>query len=178
MRIPKTLTSSAQKARYFSASCPDGSQDSSSRTSISTRQFRKVGSLVHLAAWSTQGWILTMPTGLFHKKLVKEALYRHHVPSKFSKLILDYYNNFQLRVTPGPLTSEWHRLERGIINGCTISVTLFALAMNMVVKSAEVECRGSLTKTGVRLPPIRVYMDDLTLSVLAHPHPSLIHPFL
>lgn len=65
------------------------------------------------------------------EKLVEEALCSHHIPSKFSKLILDYYNNFQLRVTTGPLTSEWHSLERGIITGCTISVTLFALAMNM-----------------------------------------------
>ena len=38
-------------------------------------------------------------------------------------------------------TSEWHKLEKGIITGCTISVILFALAMNMLVKSAEVQCR-------------------------------------
>lgn len=69
------------------------------------------------------------------QKLVEEALCRHHVPSKFCKLTLDYYNNFQLKVTPGPLTSEWHRL----ITGCTISVTLFVLAMNMVVKRWSAE---------------------------------------
>ncbi|KAK7889536.1 hypothetical protein WMY93_025096 [Mugilogobius chulae] len=45
----------------------------------------------------------------------------------------------------------FHRLEKGIITGCTISVTLFALAMNMLVKSAEPECRGPLTKLSMDL---------------------------
>lgn len=75
---------------------------------------------------------------------------------------MDYYNNFQTRVSSGPIKSEWHRLEKGIIMVCTISVALFTLAMNIVVKSAEVECRGPLTKSGVRQPPIRAYMDGLT----------------
>lgn len=77
---------------------------------------------------------------------------------------MDYYNNFQTRVSSGPIKSEWHRLEKGIIMVCTISVALFTLAMNIVVKSAEVECRGPLTKSGVRQPPIRAYMDDLTVT--------------
>ena len=55
-------------------------------------------------------------------------------------------------------------LERGIITGCTISATLFALAMNMLIKAAEVECRGPTTKSGQRQPPIRAYMDDMTIT--------------
>ena len=69
-----------------------------------------------------------------------------------------------MRTSSGNVTSNWHRLERGIITGCTISVTLFALAMNILVKSAEKECRGPTTNTGVRQPPIRAYMDDLTVT--------------
>ncbi len=41
--------------------------------------------------------------------------------------------------------------------------------MNMVVKSAEVECRGPLTKSGIRQPPIRVYMDVLTITTTSVP---------
>ncbi|KAK0146517.1 hypothetical protein N1851_014151 [Merluccius polli] len=59
-----------------------------------------------------------------------------------------------MRVTSGSETSDWHRIGKGIITGCTISVILFALAMNMVVKSAEVECRGPLTKSGTVIPTI------------------------
>lgn len=46
----------------------------------------------------------------------------------------------------------WHWLEKSIITGCTISMILFLLAMNMLVKSAEVEYRGPLTKSGVQQP--------------------------
>ena len=31
----------------------------------------------------------------------------------------------------------------------------------MIVKSAEIECRGHMRKTEVRQPPIRAYMDDI-----------------
>ncbi|KAK1789934.1 hypothetical protein P4O66_002263 [Electrophorus voltai] len=97
-------------------------------------------------------------------KLVKLALHHHHVPSKIKDLIRDYYNNFRLRVTSGLITSDWHHLEKGIITGCTISVILFILAMNMVAKSSEVERRGPLSKAGVWQPSIRVFMDDPTIT--------------
>lgn len=97
-------------------------------------------------------------------KLVLETLERHHVPAAVRDLILDYYGDFSLRVSAGSTTSEWHRLEMGIITGCTISVILFALAMNMLVNSAEPECRGLKSKSGIRQPPIRAFMDDLTVT--------------
>ncbi|XP_049336392.1 uncharacterized protein LOC125802421 [Astyanax mexicanus] len=107
--------------------------------------------------------------GSIPHKLVELALHLHHVPSKIKDLILDYYNKFRMRVTSGSETSDWHSIEKGIITGCTISVVLFSLAMNMVVKSAEVECRGPLTKSGVRQPPIRAFMDDLTVTTTSVP---------
>ena len=102
--------------------------------------------------------------GSIPHKLVEEALRLHYVPNNIRDLIMDYYNQFHIRITSGRVTSDWHRLQRGIITGCTISATLFALAMNMLVKSAEVECRGPVSNTGVRQPPIRAYMDDLTVT--------------
>lgn len=36
--------------------------------------------------------------------------------------------------------------------------------MNMVVKSAEVECRGPLTDPGMWQPPSRAFVDDLTVT--------------
>ena len=102
--------------------------------------------------------------GSIQHKVVEETLRRYHVPSSLGKLILDYYNNFNLRVTSGTKTSDWHRLERGIITGCTISATLFSLAMNMIIKSAEVECRGPRVMSGIQQPPLRAYMDDITVT--------------
>ena len=61
-----------------------------------------------------------------HKKVL-EMLERDHVPASVRDLILAYYSNFSLRVSARSVTSDWHRLEVGIIPGCTISVILFAL---------------------------------------------------
>lgn len=97
------------------------------------------------------------------------ALEKHHVPQKVKDLILDYYGKFSLRVSSGQMASDWHQLEVGIITGCTISVILFALAMGMLVKAAEPECRGPLSKSGVRQPPIRAFTDDLTVTTTAVP---------
>jgi len=41
--------------------------------------------------------------------------------------------------------------------------------MNMVVKSVEVECRGPLAKSGLHLPPIRAFMDDLIITTTSVP---------
>lgn len=49
-------------------------------------------------------------------------------------LILDYYCGLDLRLSAGTTISAWHKLEEGIIPGCTISVTRFSLAMNMLLK--------------------------------------------
>ncbi|KAJ3593117.1 hypothetical protein NHX12_005454 [Muraenolepis orangiensis] len=98
--------------------------------------------------------------GSITHKLVQFTLTKHHVPSRCRDLIADYYSNFRMRVSSGAITSSWHKVEIGII---TISVTLFYLAMNMLTKSAEPECRGPRTNSGQRQPPIRAFMDDLTV---------------
>ncbi len=56
--------------------------------------------------------------GSIPHKLVKLALHLHHVPSKIKDLILDYYNNFRMRVTSGSETSDRHRIGKGITTGC------------------------------------------------------------
>ena len=62
----------------------------------------------------------------------------------------------------GEIALDWYKLERGIITGCIISVILFTLTVNMWL-SAEVECQIPMTRTGIHQPPIRAYMDDLTM---------------
>ena len=42
--------------------------------------------------------------------------------------------------------SRYHTLERRIITGYSISASLFATVMNMIMKFAEKECRGPVTK--------------------------------
>ena len=97
-------------------------------------------------------------------KLVEDILCRHHVPSSVSNLISDYYNDFRLNVMSNTTASYLHRLERDIIIGCMISATLLSLAINIIIKSAEVECRGPVTKSGIRQPQLRAYLDDITMT--------------
>lgn len=72
-----------------------------------------------------------------------------------------------MRVTSEPKTSSWPRL--GQATGYTTSVILFTLAMNMIAKSAEVKCGGPKTKSDTRQPPIRAFMDYLTIPTPSAP---------
>lgn len=56
---------------------------------------------------------------------------RCHVPDQVAGLILDYYNQLRTTVSIGSVTSDWQKLEVGIITGCTVSVTIVTLAMNI-----------------------------------------------
>ena len=133
-------------------------------------------------AWEVKGdlavlWLnLASAYGSIPHKLVETLLDRHHIPGKVKDLILDYYSCFSLRVTSGTVASTFHQLEKGIITGHAISVILFALAMDMLVKSAEVECRGQLTNSDMRQPPIRAFMDDLTVTMTSVPVCRRIRP--
>ena len=125
--------------------------------------------MITRATWLSCGSDLANTYGSIPHKLVKETLRRYHYSRKISDLIFDYYDNFQMNFTTREIVSDWHSLERGIITRCTISAILFILAMNMVVKSAEVECQGPMTRMGVHQPPIRAYMDNLIMSTSFRP---------
>ncbi|XP_061905517.1 uncharacterized protein LOC133651562 [Entelurus aequoreus] len=49
--------------------------------------------------------------GSIPHKLVQLTLMKHHVPSRCRDLIADYYSNFRMRVSSGPTTSSWHKVE-------------------------------------------------------------------
>lgn len=55
------------------------------------------------------------------------------------------------------------------MTGYTISVILFALTMNLVVKSVEPESRGPIRKSEKKQPPVWAFMDNLTLTTTAIP---------
>ena len=77
-------------------------------------------------------------------------------PQAIQDLLMDYYDNFVMRFSTGTFTTEWQRLEVGIAAGCTISVILFVLVMEMILKSTDVE--GLIVKA-----PLKAFMDDITV---------------
>ena len=76
----------------------------------------------------------------------------------------NYYNHVKLRFTVNGFTTNWQRMVVGLVTGCTISVILFAAEMYMVVRSVEKENRGPVTQTKIRQPPVRAFIDDLTIT--------------
>ena len=109
-------------------------------------------------------WLdLSNAYGSIPHKLVQMTLQRYHVPEKVQDLLQDYFNRLKMRFTVGNYVTEWQRLEVGIVTGCTVSVILFASAMNLLIKSVERSSRGPVTGI-VRQPPVRAFMDDMTVT--------------
>ena len=71
---------------------------------------------------------------------------------------MKYCDNFFMHFCTGTLKIEWQRLKVGIAPGCTISVILFDLVMEMILESTDVERL-------VEKAPLKSFMDD-TMDVI------------
>lgn len=58
--------------------------------------------------------------------------------------------------------TDWQKLQVGIMAGCTISPLAFT--MEMVIRASKWVVGGERRLDGLRLPPIRAFMDDMTLN--------------
>ena len=99
--------------------------------------------------------------GSIPHKLIKKALESAHVSKEMIELISVYYDNPRIRFATKQFTTEWQKLEKGIITGCTLSVVLFTLTMTWLVSSAKKETKGPKTKSGQQQENSRLFMDDL-----------------
>ena len=96
-------------------------------------------------------------------QLIFQALRHYHVPEEVTGLVETYFGGLKMRFSAGSLTSNWQRLEKGIMAGCTVSVILFVAAMSVLIEEVKFECRGPLSSDGTRQPPCRAFMDDITI---------------
>ena len=92
--------------------------------------------------------------------VIMKALERAHILENTRSLIKSYYSDVRIRFSTGKFTTDWQRLEKGIITGCTLSVILFALTMLWLVESAKNVTRGP-TFSGQRQANSRLFMDDI-----------------
>ncbi|KAJ8414647.1 hypothetical protein AAFF_G00038490 [Aldrovandia affinis] len=95
-------------------------------------------------------------------ELLWESFNFFHVPEPITTLVKAYFQDLQLCFTTANLTTTWQRLEIGIMAGCTISPLAFTMAMEVIIRASKWVVGGERTKNGLRLPPIRAYMDDMT----------------
>ena len=101
--------------------------------------------------------------GSIPHKLIEITLRTYHIPESFTELIMHYYDNFKIRFSLNNFTTSWQKLEIGIITGCTLSMILFAGAMNLILNSVQRTSRGQTMKSGIIQPPSRAFVDDMTL---------------
>jgi hypothetical protein len=114
-------------------------------------------------------WLeLTNAYGTVPHQLIDFSLKHHHVPEHIQRIVRSYYNDINLRFTTKNFTTSWIQLQKGIVTGCTVSVILFIAAMNLIIKAGDRETRGPKTKSDIRLPPQRGFMDDLTITTESH----------
>ena len=99
-------------------------------------------------------------------KLIETALKHYHISEKVTTIVKEYLDGVHLRFRVGVYVTSWKRLEKGIVTGCTISVVLFMMAMNLLIEAGRRETRGPKTKKDIRQPP--GYMDDLTITTITH----------
>ncbi|CDQ81793.1 unnamed protein product [Oncorhynchus mykiss] len=95
-------------------------------------------------------------------ELLWESFNIFHVPEPITTLVKAYFQDLQLCFTTPDFTTTWQRLEVGIMAGCTISPLAFTMAMEVIIRASRWVVGGERTKEGLRLPPIRAYMDDMT----------------
>lgn len=94
--------------------------------------------------------------------LLWESFNFFHVPASVTNLVKAYFEDLQLCFTTADFTTSWQRVEVGIMAGCTISPLAFTMAMEVIIRASRWVVGGERTKNGIRLPPIRAYMDDMT----------------
>ncbi|KAL7834877.1 hypothetical protein SRHO_G00291350 [Serrasalmus rhombeus] len=84
------------------------------------------------------------------------------VPDNIANLIQAYFRDIQFCMTMHESTTAWQQLELGIMAGCTVSPLAFTLAMELIIRASAWVVGGERVDGGLRLPPIRAYMDDMT----------------
>ena len=101
--------------------------------------------------------------GSIPHKLIIFALHRYGVSPKWIHLIETYYCGiFSTSFSQGA-PSSWHRHQRGIFGGCTLSIILFLAGMNIILEYSLVASTPQFHLNNIPLPPMRVFMDDLNI---------------
>ena len=100
--------------------------------------------------------------GSIPHKLIMRSLKEAHIPEEVISMVENYYSNARIRFATQNFTTEWQRVEKGIITGCTLSVALFSLAMTWVVMSVKKETKGPKLSSGNVQVNSRLLMDDIT----------------
>ena len=88
--------------------------------------------------------------GTIQHTLIEESLKPYHILKHFREIIRSYFGGINLRFTTNRFTTTWQPLQKGIVTGNTISVILFVMGMNMIIKAGERETTEPKTSSNIR----------------------------
>ena len=97
--------------------------------------------------------------------LIAKALDFFHIPEKVKDLLQMYFGFAVMRFSTKDYTTQWQRLEIGIMMGCVISPLLFVMCMEIILRGARQAASGEILSNGSELPPMKAFMDDVTTLV-------------
>ena len=100
--------------------------------------------------------------GSIPHKVIMRALDEAHIPKEVIQMVESYYSEARIRFATRNFTTDWQKVEKGIITGCTLSVVLFSLAMTWIVMSVKHETKGPKLSSGNLQVNSRLLMDDIT----------------
>ena len=101
--------------------------------------------------------------GSIPHKLIAFALHRYGVSPQWIRLIETCYKGIFRKSFSESATSAWHRHQRGIFAGCTLSIILFLAGMNIILEYSVQAGVPKFTTNNNTLPLLRAFMDDLSL---------------
>ena len=116
----------------------------SSRDFRLRRTHHAITQLIHEAKTGrkdlTVFWLdLANAYGSIPHQLIYKALQHYHIDGHIQKITTSYLEGIQLRFTVEDLLTRWQKLEKGIVTGCTVSVVLFIMGMNLLINAARRE---------------------------------------
>ena len=101
--------------------------------------------------------------GSIPQKLIVFALHRNGISPQWIRLIETYYKGIFSKSFSQSATSSWHRHQRGIFAGCTLSIILFLAGMNIILEYSMQARVPQFTTNNTVLPLLRAFMNDLSL---------------
>ena len=98
--------------------------------------------------------------GSIPHRLIFFALKRYGVPTKWIEIIEKYYSGIWSKCFSNSSPSSWHRHQRGIFTGCTISIILFLAGINVILEFALALETSFVKECNLGM---KAFMDDLFL---------------
>ena len=113
--------------------------------------------------------------GTIPHQLIFLALQRYGISKTWIDIVRNYYEGLWSKSHSDCSPSSWHRHEKGIFAGCTISIILFLAGFNIILEyTQQVDFQGFITSAKISLPLVRGFMDDLSLMATKVPQANIL----